>query len=126
AAIKATGKWKIFPDGDFVGPGGHLPRPGLDVASEYYVQKGANRGCLLVRFGGGKILDFSEDDQTFDIRGPGRIYFCCNDERTFAGQRNTKPGDDDILIPMAVFGTGEGFADNTGALKVTITVEKAP
>ena len=124
ATIKAAGKWRVFARGARVWPGGH-DEIAKASAIDGYVQSGANRGCLLVRSGDNSILAFSQDDETIEITTPGRIYFCCNDERTTDGAKGTRRDNDAIPIPATVTNR-LGFADNTGAVKVTITVKKAP
>jgi hypothetical protein len=121
ATLRATGQWTAVPGYGPVGPGGH---PELSKALEFYVLPGANRGCLLVR-SGDILLAFSRDEEAVEIITPGKIYFCCNDERTPQGAQKTQPGKEDIAIPKASFRFGEGFADNNGTIKVTLTVEKA-
>ena len=122
ANIRAGGKWRVFPMSPRVGPGGHDEIPKAS-ATDQYVQSGANRGCLLVRTGD-TVLPFSQDDETINIGTPGPIYFCCNDERTIDGAQGTRHDRDAKLIKATVTNRTGGFADNSGALKVTITLKR--
>ena len=87
---------------------------------------------MLVQFGD-TITPFSRDDQVVEIRTPGKIYFCANDECTPAGADKFKEllagprgkaFADAIILPPYMDGKVNRFSailgDNRGGCCVTL------
>src|SRR6185369_9494852 len=88
ARISVSGEWKPNPYWKYkIGAGGDANSK-ID-AGKFYVKPGVKEGCLLVK-SGDTILPFVKDDTVIEIKSPGKIYFCCNDEMTVAGEAKYK------------------------------------
>lgn len=107
-SITAQGQWSVIGQ-NLNGPGGyagivaHGPNPNAYPHGSGFLKADgkAIEGCLLVQDGSGSIQAFQSDGYTIHVSAPGRVLFAANDE--------TIPLDGHL-----------GFADNSGALIVTI------
>jgi hypothetical protein len=120
AVVTVTGGWSANPGwGRKVGAGGN---PEYKAGSRC-AREGANEGCLLVMLGNGEVIAFSRDDEQIKVTTPGKLHFACNDEPT-------QPGYGEAPVRIGPFGIGSpnqdgaGYRDNSGTLKVRISLKR--
>lgn len=104
AHITASGAWGVIDPTrrGLTGPGGN-DVPG---GPTFIHSNPAKEGCLLVRDGSNQAYFFPSDTAEILVHVPGPVCFMANDDPTPSGHGHN------------------GFADNTGALKVSITITR--
>jgi hypothetical protein len=120
AVITAKGGWTANPAwGKLVGAGGN---PEFK-AKRTYALEGANEGALLLKLGNGEVIAFTRDDESIKVTTPGKLLFLCNDEPTQFGYG--KSSFTIFNLDLGAANTdGAGFQDNSGALRIRISVRK--